>query len=357
LGQIIGNNGIAVILFALGLPGRFGDWCEAVITRMAEQTLGKVRIIAPNSAEELAIAMLGQEGCLLVTGRQPGTWLQRVIQAAGKNVAVALDDPRKTLAELMAHNGLGLTDAVRQVGSGSASVLPWLDLPRSLVLHAERDWLRAVETASALARHFELPISSRDIENIVSDLAAAGLEPGSSPTVSALDHIGEAALRVVNGALAPYANLNPESELNAISWGRDLFMMDGHQPATEIVDICGRVRALFYGPYIKLPPGQWLAEIVLGFSREATEMNFVIDILMGGTQIAVTKIQPAHEGIFSVNLSFVVEEGNDHAVEFRVVNERAAFDGKIALGEVTLVRQGAASGSAIDLLKTQLGLS
>ena len=134
-------------------------------------------------------------------------------------------------------------------------------------------------------------------------------------------------------------------------------MMDGHQPATEIVDICGRVRALFYGPYIKLPPGQWLAEIVLGFSREATEMNFVIDILMGGTQIAVTKIQPAHEGIFSVNLSFVVEEGNDHAVEFRVVNERAAFDGKIALGEVTLVRQGAASGSAIDLLKTQLGLS
>ena len=179
-----------MILFALGLPGRFGDWCEAVITRMAEQTFGKVGIIAPNSAEELAIAMLGQEGCLLVTGRQPGTWLQRVIQAAGKNVAVALDDPRKTLAELMAHNGLGLTDAVRQVGSGSASVLPWLDLPRSLVLHAERDWLRAVETASALARHFELPISSRDIENIVSDLAAAGLISPIVAGLTATDSVG-----------------------------------------------------------------------------------------------------------------------------------------------------------------------
>jgi hypothetical protein len=40
-----------------------------------------------------------------------------------------------------------------------------------------------------------------------------------------------------------------------------------------------------------------------------------------------------------VNLSFVINEQPDHPVEFRVVNERAAFDGKVALSHVLLSRQ------------------
>jgi hypothetical protein len=137
-------------------------------------------------------------------------------------------------------------------------------------------------------------------------------------------------------------------------------MMDGHQPATQTVDITGRVRALIYGPYIKLPPGRWSAEMVLGFSQEAMDMNFVIDVLIGGSQVAATNIRPAYEGIISVTLHFVIEEGNDHGVEFRVVNERAAFEGRIAIGHTLLTPQIEVSGesnAAANLLKSELGLS
>jgi hypothetical protein len=36
---------------------------------------------------------------------------------------------------------------------------------------------------------------------------------------------------------------------------------------------------------------------------------------------------------------FVIDEQSDHPVEFRVINERAAFDGEVALSHVRLSRQ------------------
>lgn len=347
-----------MVLFSFSLPGRFGDWCEAVIGRIAERALGPVTTASPNKPEELATVLLNEEGGhLLVNSRQPGAWLCRVLSATGKPVVVALDDPRKTASELMAQHGLGLADTVRQVASGCVAIMPWVALPGALVLQAERDWSRPEETASAIAYHFGLGLSAGDIEGIIADLTAAGLGPEGSPTRLDLDHLGETNLSVVNGALGPFLNLFLGSSLGPISWARELFMADGQQPATQIVDITGRVRALIYGPYIKLPPGHWSAEVVLGFSHEAREMNFLVDILMGGSQVTVTNIQPVNEGVFSVNMNFVIEEGNDHAVEVRIVNERSAFDGKIALGQVTLTRQAGAPTPAVDFLKTELGLS
>ena len=51
---------------------------------------------------------------------------------------------------------------------------------------------------------------------------------------------------------------------DGFSQPRELVMADGHVPAAHAVDVTGRVRALLYGPYISVPPGNWTAEIVLG---------------------------------------------------------------------------------------------
>jgi hypothetical protein len=352
---------MVMVLFSIGVTGRFRDWCEAVIARIAERALGPVTTIRPNNPEELTTALLnGDGGHLLVSPGQPGAWLHRLLLATGKPVVVALDDPRKTASEMMRRHELGLAATVRQVGSGCAALTAWIALPGALVLQAERDWPRPAETLSAIARHLGLACAPGDIEAIVADLAAVGPAPDGAPAASDFDHLGEANLGVVNGALAPYLNLFQGAPLGPISWARDLFMMDGHTPATQIVDITGRVRALIYGPYIKLPPGHWSAEMMLGFSRETRDMNFVVDILMGGSQVAATNIRPAREGVFPVRLSFVIEEGNDHEVEFRVVNERAAFDGRIAIGHTVLTLQTELPGesnSTVELLKAELGLS
>jgi hypothetical protein len=77
-----------------------------------------------------------------------------------------------------------------------------------------------------------------------------------------------------------------------ITWVRELFLADDHRPAVQRVDGTGRVRALIYGPYIRLPLGNWSAEVVLGFSQKATDVTFVVDVLSAGSQLTVTSLRP-----------------------------------------------------------------
>jgi hypothetical protein len=60
-----------------------------------------------------------------------------------------------------------------------------------------------------------------------------------------------------------------------------------------------------------------------------------------------TTMRPGPQDVFSANPSFVIKEGNDRPVEFRVTNERAAFDGKMVLGQVTRTPRG---GRAMQLM-------
>jgi hypothetical protein len=347
-----------MVLFSFGLPGRFGDWCDAVILRMAEAALGSITAIGANTAEELATILVREEGgSFLVNGRQPPGWLRRMLAATNKPVIISLDDPQVAIQELATHNGVELASATRLVGCSCVSIISCIALPSALVVHADRDWHQPLETAAAIARHLGLAVCIADIERVVADLAALGRRSESDPPDSDASQPNEATLPVASGAVAPYLAHFKGAALEPITWAREVFLVDGHRPATHAVDITGRTRALIYGPYISLPPGNWAAEIVLGFSREAAEVNFLVDVLIAGSQLSVTSIRPLQAGIFSVNLSFMIGEDNDHPVEFRVINEHAAFDGRVMLGHVTLTLQNNPSSEAVDRLTTELGLS
>jgi hypothetical protein len=312
-----------------------------------------VATISPGTPEELATALVNPPAPnLLVNGDQPGAWVRRMLSTTHKPFILALDEPETTAWQLVSRYGLALTDATRRLGCSCASIVPCLRLPGALVLRAERHWHQPLETAGEMARHLGIAIDPGEIERIVAEVAAAGLGPEASDAAQ----LDEPALAVVKGALSAYSDHFSGALLDRITWARELFLIDGQQPATGAVDVTGRVRALIYGPYISLPPGNWLAEVVLGFSQEATEVNFVVDVLSAGSQLSVTSIRPPERGVFPIDLSFMIGEENDRPVEFRVVNERAAFDGRVMLGHVSLSLQHDRSNAAIELLKTELGI-
>ncbi len=324
---------------------------------MAEAALGPVAAIDANTPEELATALIKEEGrSFLVSGHLAPGWLRRVVAATDKPFIISLDDPRVATWELVSRTGLELAGATRLVGCSCVSMMRCTALSRALVLHADRDWQQPLETAAAIARHLALAVGLADIERVVSDLAALGL---SSETASlTTNQPDDATLAIINGAVAPYFGHLSGAPLEPITWARELFLADDHRPATHAVDITGRSRAVLHGPYISLPPGKWLAEMVLGFTQEAADMNFVVDVktTVVASVLGSTSIRPAQQGVFSVTLSFTIVEENDHVIEFRVINERAAFDGRVMLGHVTLTRQHDLSIEAVALLTTELGI-
>jgi hypothetical protein len=106
-----------------------------------------------------------------------------------------------------------------------------------------------------------------------------------------------------------------------------------------------------------LPPGSWSASVVLGFSKEAAELSYVVDVFAVTQQLACTSVRPGNEGVFDVKLSFSIEESIDYPVEIRVANERAAFDGFLVLDQVTLSRQTPARPERLADLATVLGIA
>src|SRR5439155_4197381 len=109
-------------------------------------------------------------------------------------------------------------------------------------------------------------------------------------------------------------------------------------------------------PYITIPPGHWTAEVLLGFSQEAIETNFVVDVF-GGSQLTFASIRPPTMGVFPVTLNFEVGETNDSLLEIRVMNERAAFDGRLELMQATLSSQQKIPSAVLEDWTRELGLS
>lgn len=345
-----------MIVFAFAVPGRFGDWCDALVTALAQIALPTVRPLNMNSAAEAVVDLFNHERAnFLAKGPQPPPWLFRILRATDAPFTIALDDPEDAALDLICRHGLEMSDAIRRVSSSCALLTPCVSLPGVLILNPRRDWHRPEATVTAIARHFGMSIGPADVDEIVETLAGSGLGPDTNPPGWASLPEREIVAPIVAAAIGPYVDHFLGEPLRSLVWSRELLLADGHTPATHAVDIRGPVRALYYGPYIVVPAGSWTAEIVLGFSQEAIQVSFLVDLLVAGKQVVMTKVQPQTQGFHSVNLSFEIDENNSNPLEFRVINEHHAFRGKVALAGVTLTLQRAELG--FSSLREELGLT
>jgi hypothetical protein len=227
----------------------------------------------------------------------------------------------------------------------------------ALVLTAGNDGQNPVSIATAIARHLDLDVSEPEIEKIICALRDEGIVPGRSEDSVWWDSLAEPEQALVNGALGAYVDHFAGGELGKITWERDLFFMSEDPaspqpiPATRAVDITGRIRFLVYGPYINLLPGSWSASIILGFSPEAAGMTYIVEAF-AGVQLTHTRIEPGNERIFEANLHFSIDAALDHPVQIRVHNERPAFEGRVALGYVTMTPHAGVRGDTRAYLIT-----
>ena len=330
-----------MIFFSIGLPGRFAEWCDALVLRLVARQHGSVAPVSLDDLEGLASAAIRARAAnLVVCCRQPALRLQSEIVRAELPFVVALGDPRAALRDQVEVRGIALTDATRAV-AGSCATLPTMArAPRALVLRAA-DVPDLPAMAAAIARHFGIGIADGELRRLVAELPAPRAGPKEHDASWAAG-LGGREQAIVGGALDPYVRYFADGELRRLVWQPDLFFTNPEPAgsariaATGPIDMTGRARCLVYGPYIALPPGPWSAEIVIGFSAEAAGISFLVDIYVG-SQLAQTHIQPAAEQVVEASLQFTIDEAASQPVEIRIFSERAAFDGRIILGPVRLL--------------------
>jgi hypothetical protein len=330
-----------MIFFSMGLPSPLVEWCDAVIARLAQSVVGPVDVVSANTPEELGLALIKSGAShFVVSSRLPSDGLRRAIAENSSRFLVALDDPRTAYQNLVTRHGLDPIAATRAAAGSCASLLDHTVTDNALVLRAEHDGRDPLGTAEAIGRHFGLDVGPAEIEQSVEALAEMGMTPMSSDIRAWWDSLKSPTREIVDGALEGYVDHFAGRGFGKIIWARDLFAIgdDPYQPATRSIDVTGRIRNLLFGPYMILPPGSWVATVVLGFSKEAAEMTYGIEFIAGPRCVSLcrTTIQPHGDLVFQATVIFTIEASTDQPISLRISNERAAFDGRLVLGSVTL---------------------
>src|SRR5215831_15800142 len=301
-----------MILFSIGLPSRFTDLCDAITLQLARRSLGTAEIVRANTLEEFAEAVIKTSASnLIVASRQPVVRLQTEIVQAGRPFIVAIGDPRAALRDLLQHAGVNFAAATRVVASSCAAMHTLTAAPGALVLSGS-----GALDPMALAE---------EIVASVGTMAETGLELEQCPDEGWWDRHGERGQAIINGAIQPYvSHFANGDELQPLAWERELFCIyedppaELPVPATRPVDITGRARVLIYGPGMSLPPGNWSANVVLGFSAETVGMSFTVEVY-AGRQLSSTQLRPVAPQVLEANLSFTVENTVEQRVEIRVL--------------------------------------
>jgi len=99
--------------------------------------------------------------------------------------------------------------------------------------------------------------------------SAAELDVEPSEDLTWTDRLSAHEQAVVTVAFAALCEpILPAAIWSRSSGGRSVLPNEERLPAIGPIDVTGRGRILVFGPYFNLPPGQWSATIVIGFSAE-----------------------------------------------------------------------------------------
>lgn len=347
-----------MVLFSIGLPSRFSEWCDALLRCLVEQRSGSAEAVSVNGLEDLAAAAIRSNAANLVAcSRQPASRLRSEVLQSQRPFLLALGDPRAAVRRMFEHLG-DVADATRVAACSCAALVALARAPQALVV-GPSDGRSLRQLAAAIADHFALPLDPGEVQHIADQFTAIDLPAEKTETDRWWERLSERERETASGALAAYAEYFAGHEIERLVWQPPLFYIGEEPissvlvPATRPADLTGRPRFVLYGPFLNLPPGPWLADVVLGFSAEAADMSLTVEVF-AGDRLASARIEVVGEQVIETRLGFTIEDSSDEPVQIRVATERAAFDGRIVIGYAAMQRQATVPEETRQRLTTAL---
>lgn len=343
-----------MISFLIGPQGALAEWCEAIIATMksADGAHSPV-IVRINSLAELGRQILRSDGRnMIAVARSPDPSLCNALIEENCPLLLLLEEPTVSAAILVDEHGASPAEAVRLIANAHPATLGLARASNALVI-SRSDLDDDAGLAERIVKYL-FPAADQDIARATAaapqakDIAQRALRQGKeAPGSVILPDWPSLLLRTLSGeTLAPtlastvHAAVDPlisgTGRDSPVIWPRELFLTTegAPGPATGIIDVTGKSRCLLYGPYLRLPVGQWSCALMFGCDGTAVGLPMVADIVAGRVlnQVSFT-IESG--GIFEVEIPFENTEA-DSLIEVRLFTAKAAFEGHIVLGRAKL---------------------
>jgi hypothetical protein len=217
--------------------------------------------------------------------------------------------------------------------------MPLVDAPGRLMLPSGAEG-SGPGSVQAIASHFGVECSEDEARAIHE---AALPQLAETETARALEFSRDEEVAVA-GAVDGLNGILVDGRFERIAATRHFFTYAGSgKPPLDQVDATGRNQLLLFGPYISLPPGDWTARCVYGFSEGLVGTPMSIDVVhfLGGFhELARTSFTVTSSGRLDVNVRFLHTEPSA-LLEVRLFVDRAVFDGTVSFGFVEFRRNKA----------------
>jgi hypothetical protein len=333
-----------VIQFVVGLPDPLTDWCATATAEVLRRAGRSVTVgRAATLADVAGLAVAATTDDVLCVCNSVDAALATAIVAQPRPYVVAACDPAAAFHRAAPASSQSALETLRRLALSAVWLHHLVSCKAPLTVDAAGPAL-----AAALER---IACQGGAADGPGAALAAIAL--AGPPPLPRAAPAGSTALLspglsdAADAALAFYAALvvdDPERR----DPGPSLLLhgglfSDGAPPHTSLsatIDLTGRARILFFGPYVAIPSGAWEARFVLDVWHAGDDLLLHADVAgaVDGRAhcLAQSTFSIGVAGRHVVPVTFQVE-APAMIVEFRGFTARATFDGRLTLVGVELV--------------------
>lgn len=331
---------------AVGYPSPLTKWAFLFLEQALRRILPDLSVLRLDRFDADILPSPAAEHRLILSMFPNPAFAEACLQA-GKPCLIFADDLIEAVRHTQATHHISMQEALRPVSAGLVLARPFAQSPLGTIIRRDMRGTPA-DVLVALLGHLAFEISSETAESVCQGIGFDDVslsvklrrERGSLPELTDEESqvVGQVLDRLYDHLETPFPG--------ETTWPRQCFLL-GDQPNSAVpvaIDVTGRARIIFYGPYLHLPPGVWNVHVQLGFSRDIHGMPFSIEArsteLLGRARVLAER-----GGIFEFTFEARVTAPHE-PVEIRIMNEQGAIEGHMGLISVSFREWRPLSNSA-----------
>lgn len=342
--------------FVTGVPSKNALFGVSVIFGLCEHVYGAARYVHIQTGAALKEALAAgaeDEAALVVFVEAPDPEAVEILEDAADTLVVFDDDFMPATHFFMAEHGRDFRSAVRYA-SACLSIMPLFDrVDRALRLRPPLENLTFRTFLGRLADFYGLagagavaPEIARRVgadEGLVDAPLIKSLEARfpvtREPVIQALAMTAQEE-RVLHDLASAYDGLtSTATPTGAVEWPVD-FLLSGDRPDAYLdptIELCGPARLLGYGPYLHLPLGAWVLEVILEVSDNWSGNEGEVSVLEEGKERGRATFPLEPSGRYQIGIPFVVESPKS-PLEIYIRTNEGAIEGVITIETIRIVK-------------------
>jgi hypothetical protein len=316
---------------AVGYPSPLTKWAFLFLEQALRRIVPDLSVLRLDRFDaDIAASPDGEHR--LVVSMFPNPAFSEACFSSGRRCLVFADDLVEAARHTQAIHRISPYEALRPISAGLVLARPFAQSHLGRIVRRDIRGTPA-DILKMFLEHFEIDTSSDVAEEICQGIGfeevslSAKLRQDARDLPEPSDESRDVIAQVLGGLFQHLGHPTPGD----ITWPRQCFL-SGDKPNSAVpvaIDVTGRARIIFYGPYLHLPRGRWTVRVLIGFSRDIRGMPFSVEAysteLLGKARILAER-----GGIFEFEFEAVVTAPHE-PVEIRIMNEQGAIEGHTGL--------------------------